>query len=73
MDSKKPQKHKIAKHGLIMLLCCLIPIVILVILLAVGLRGSYMYFAIILLCPLLHIIMMMSMHKKDGDSIDHDH
>ena len=71
MKFKTPQKHK-NKHILIMVLCCLIPLAVLGILWAAGIGGNYLFFGIILLCPLLHIVMMMGMHKKDRDSIGPD-
>lgn len=73
MEVKAPQKRKINKHALIMVLCCLVPIVILGILWAVGVKSSYLYFGIFLLCPILHIIMMVGMHKNDGNGSDHNH
>ena len=55
------------KHGLIMVLCCLIPVAIIAVLWAAGLSGSYLFFGIMLLCPVLHIAMMYGMKKKPGD------
>ncbi len=55
------------KHGLMMLLCCLIPIILVPIVLISGRSVSSLIF---LLCPILHIGMMMGMRKsgKGGHS-----
>ena len=58
-----------SKHTLIMVLCCLIPLAILGVLWVVGVSGSYLILAVILLCPLLHVFMMRGRHK---DAL-HDH
>ena len=57
------------KHSLIMLLCCLIPLVIIVVLWAVGVSGGYLFLSVLLLCPLLHFVMMRGMNDGSG----HDH
>jgi len=44
-------------HLVIMALCCLIPIVILVIIVYANIESSYLFFLPILLCPLLMILM----------------
>ncbi len=47
------------KHGLIMLLCCLIPIVAIVAIVLFGLPfNTVLFVGLLLLCPLLHIFMM---------------
>lgn len=55
------------KHGLMMLLCCLIPIILVPIVLISGRSISSLIF---LLCPILHIGMMIGMRKsgKGGHS-----
>ncbi len=69
METKGPEKKGMSKHALIMVLCCLIPLVILGVLWATGVSGSYLIFGVLLLCPLLHILRMRGMHKNDR----HDH
>ena len=53
-----------ANHGLMMLLCCLIPLIVAGILFYLGLK-TYAIFAVMLLCPILHYFMMKGMHKKE--------
>ena len=75
------QNH--GRHGLLMLLCCLIPLVILGI--VYGLRlplNGVVGTVVILLCPLSHLIMMATLrdhgkHAQSGqvlarDASDHD-
>ena len=51
-------------HGLMMLVCCIAPLLILVgAVYLFGISKSYLYWFILLLCPLLHIWMMKDMHK----------
>lgn len=52
------------KHGLMMILCCLLPILLILGLPLIGIQGSKFSFIIFLLCPLMHIFMMFNM-KKD--------
>lgn len=71
-----------SKHMLIMLVCCLVPIVLIV---AVSLFGfslgsltPLLPFALVLLCPLMMIFMMRSMghdqgHLGEHDMADHHH
>src|SRR3989338_5990312 len=57
----KSEENKIfglSKHGLIMLLCCLIPVVFISIVLFFGFSSSYLAYLAILLCPLAHIFLM---------------
>ncbi len=60
------------KHLLLMLLCCLIPIGIAFGLQAFGIAlSASLPIAMIILCPLLHIMMMAFMHgpaQHDADS-----
>ena len=52
------------KHAIFMALCCLIPIIGIAILAASGVVGGWAYYALVLLCPLGHFVMMSRMNKK---------
>ena len=73
MTIKGSEQKGISKHTLIMVLCCLIPLVVLGVLWAVGVSESYLIFGVILLCPLLHIFMMRDRHKEGGEGGGHAH
>jgi Flp pilus assembly protein TadB len=52
-------------HLLMMVVCCIIPLALLYIAVySFGISRSYLYWLIILLCPLMHVWMMRDMHKK---------
>jgi len=54
-------------HGLMMAVCCGVPLILLAIAVYfLGLSRSYLFWFIILLCPLMHYLMMMDMHKKSS-------
>ena len=54
--------EKIKKnHLLLMVLCCAIPVLGFFILSFIGLRDSWGYYALFLLCPIAHIFMMQGM------------
>ncbi len=60
------KKDKISgNHVLMMMLCCLIPLIIAGALFYFGFN-QYALLAIMLLCPILHYFMMKNMHKKEG-------
>ncbi len=71
MTTEGSEQKGISKHTLIMVLCCLIPLVALGILWAIGVSESYLIFGVILLCPLLHIFMMRGRHKEGGEGGGH--
>ena len=58
------------KHALIMLACCLVPLagLILVAIFNIPLKSVF-YFALVLLCPLSHLLMM----KYMGHGEEHQH
>ncbi len=62
--------EKIKKnHALAMILCCAIPIVSILALSALGILGSWGYYALILICPIGHLWMMRGMHSDSKDKV----
>lgn len=61
------QNHKGKGHGFLMLLCCLIPLLAIVLLPRLGIQlgpiGKFAPYAMFLLCPIMHIGMMLAMSK----------
>ena len=53
-------------HSLMMLLCCIIPLIIAGALYYFGYK-TYSFIAIMLLCPILHYFMMKDMHKNHSN------
>jgi len=51
------------KHGLLMILCCLIPIMLVGALPLIGLENMSLSWLFFLLCPLMHIGMMFFMKE----------
>jgi hypothetical protein len=61
--------EKIKKnHALAMVLCCGIPIVGILALSSLGVLGSWGYYALIMICPLGHVLMMRGMHSSHAES-----
>ena len=60
-------------HALMMIICCGIPIVGIMALSSLGILGSWGYYALILICPLSHILMMRGMHSNSKDSMVSQH
>lgn len=64
------------KHTLLMLLGCLAPLVILGILWFAGVSQNILFFGILLLCPVMHLVMMKNTkhgalnieNKKDNEN-----
>ncbi len=46
------------KHSLAMLICCAVPLTLFAVLSLTGTLGSWGFYALIFLCPLLHVLMM---------------
>lgn len=55
---------KLGKRAILMLICCLVPIVGIVILAASGIIGSWGYYGLILLCPLGHLVIMFLINQS---------
>ncbi len=73
MGTKEPAQKGTFRHGLIMVLCCLIPLAILGVLWARGIGGIYVTIGFLLLCPLSHIVMMLLMRKHGGEHEGHQY
>lgn len=65
-DNMKERIKKLRhNHGLMMIICCGIPLVLLLFATYFfGLKNKYFFWFILLLCPLMHYFMMKDMHKK---------
>ena len=62
--------EKIKKnHALAMILCCGIPLVGILALSSLGILGSWGYYALLLICPLGHLMMMRGMHSNSEESM----
>lgn len=63
-------EHKNKKHTLLMVLCCLVPLSIIFLLLALGVKvgplGRFAPLAIFLICPLLHIGLLAFLFKGNN-------
>jgi Flp pilus assembly protein TadB len=71
---KDERENKWNSHSFWMILCCAIPLLGIVLLSLLGMLGSWGFYALILLCPLLHLFFMRRMASKDmhkGSSKDH--
>ncbi|MHB1413799.1 MAG: DUF2933 domain-containing protein [Chloroflexota bacterium] len=62
----------ISRHALLMILCCAIPLALIaaVTVLQIDL-GTVGYWAILLLCPLMHLFMMRGMHGHGDHQAGH--
>ncbi|OGY89802.1 MAG: hypothetical protein A2927_01645 [Candidatus Komeilibacteria bacterium RIFCSPLOWO2_01_FULL_45_10] len=47
---------------LLMLLCCLIPVAAIAAFFVFGVNQSYLLLAVVLLCPIMHLLLMRDMH-----------
>lgn len=62
-------------HGIMMVICCGLPLIILLIAVyGFGMERKYLFWFVLLLCPLMHLFMMKNMHggsccekKSEGD------
>jgi hypothetical protein len=59
-------------HSLMMILCCLLPILLIAALPAIGVKGSMLSFLAFLMCPLMHVGMMFMMRKSDDGNCCHE-
>ena len=70
-ESNKEGHKGIMKHGFMMMLCCLIPIVIIAGLPLFGIKALSLSGLMFLLCPLLHIGMIFMMRKSGRNGSCH--
>ena len=52
-----------SKHTLMMVLGCVIPILLIGILWVAGVSKNILFFGLLLLCPIMHLIMMKNMKR----------
>lgn len=68
--------HKGKNHSLLMLLCCLIPLIAIVVLPRLGIElgpiGRLAPYALFLICPIMHIGMMVFMFKGNKNQDCHE-
>lgn len=68
----QPRAGGINRHALLMIACCAIPLALIA---AVSLfridLGGIGFWAILLLCPLMHLFMMRGMHDHGADKACH--
>ena len=50
-----------------MIICCAGPLVIISLLASIGILGSWGYYSVFLLCPLLHVFMMRGHSSSHAD------
>lgn len=62
---KKEKRDILSGHFLWMILCCAVPLISVALLSYLGILGSWGFYALILLCPLIHFIFMTNMASKD--------
>ena len=75
MEKEQNQKHG-PSHMLIMLICCLVPILLILALVKFGISSRTLFLLLILLCPLGHFFMMRGGHKghkQEGHNQDKEH
>ncbi|MFC1535440.1 DUF2933 domain-containing protein [Thermodesulfobacteriota bacterium] len=58
-------------HFLMMIICCAVPLGFISLLAFSGIFGSWGYYAIFLLCPLLHVFMMRGHSSSHGNDNVH--
>jgi hypothetical protein len=61
---EKKSNHGPSSHFLMMILCCAIPIIAIVVLSSMGILGSWGFYLLMLLCPLLHFLLMGKMGSR---------
>lgn len=72
-SGQKLKSNGINIHAILMVLCCLIPILLIIALRVIGIQNSWLSFASVLVCPLAMVMMMVFMRNKGSDSHEHTH
>jgi ABC-type transport system involved in cytochrome bd biosynthesis fused ATPase/permease subunit len=62
--------HGSLNHALLMLLCCLLPLVAIGALWVFGIQSSWLVLGAMLLCPLSHLLMMRGHNKENKECHD---
>ncbi len=57
-------------HFIMMIICCAAPLVAISVMASSGILGSWGYYAIFLLCPLLHVFMMRKHSSSHENNIE---
>lgn len=60
-------KNILRNHSFAMIICCAIPLIAISVLSFTGILGPWGLYALILLCPLLHLIMMRKLQRKETE------
>ncbi len=58
-------KNILRNHTVAMIICCAIPLIAIPVLSLTGILGPWGFYALILLCPLLHLLMMLKLKQKE--------
>ncbi len=62
--NKSQFRNILKNHRFAMIICCAIPLVAISLLSYMGVLGPWGFYALILLCPLLHVLMMLKQHEE---------
>lgn len=63
----------IKNHFIAMIICCAIPLIAISALSFMGMLGSWGLYAIFVLCPLIHILIMRQLMRSSDDGEDSNH
>jgi cytochrome b6-f complex iron-sulfur subunit len=66
-NHEREEQHQGGSHhsrGLWMVICCSVPLVLIVLLSFLGILGAWGFYGLILLCPVIHFIVMKRMGAK---------
>ena len=66
--NKGQVKNTLRNHSFAMIICCAIPLIAISVLSFTGILGPWGFYALILLCPLLHLLMMLKLTQKETEA-----